>query len=583
MDPQSGLLASLWRLAPVSMALAMAAPVVAGVLLLAQAWLMAQLIGLAITTGLASGQASYLILVIVALMLLRAALSWVGERAASWGAENIKTQLRSTLFTHLLAQGPAATRHLVAGELSSTLVDQVDILDGFFIRYLPSVIAAVFLPLAFGIVLLPVDWIVALLLLLTAPLIPVFMALIGMGAQAASRQHQTAMTRLSGYFADRMRGALTLKLFGRTDAEVARVRQASMDLSQKTMVVLRLAFLSSAVLELFAALGVAGVAVYVGLSYLGYLGATAGPSSLQAGLFCLLLAPEVYSPLRQFAANYHDRAAARAAMEQIQTVFGELPMLRKTSQAAARLAFAAAGSVTPAAKPDDARALSGRVGDAAAVFDVRGLVVMAGGSSQAVLRDVSVSIKQGQHIALMGSSGSGKTTLLQALTGMRAKAGGEVLYNGVPLADRQILSLPDGVVLSSQQPFFMAATVADNLKLAAPAASDAQLWAALAQADMDAAICALPLGLSTPLHAGGYGLSGGQLQRLALARVFLSQARVLLLDEPTAHLDDASRDHVISALLAFSADRTLLLATHDPDVARRLDCTWRLQDQQVLT
>src|SRR5690606_29937298 len=140
----------------------------------------------------------------------------------------------------------------------------------------------------FGIVLLPVDWIVGLLLLLTAPLIPIFMALIGLGAQAASRQHQTAMTRLSGYFADRLRGALTLKLFGRAHAEVGRVRQASLDLSQKTMAVLRLAFLSSAVLELFAALGVAGVAVYVGLSFLGYLGATTGPSSLQAGLFCLL-------------------------------------------------------------------------------------------------------------------------------------------------------------------------------------------------------------------------------------------------------------------------------------------------------
>ncbi|MBP6018494.1 MAG: thiol reductant ABC exporter subunit CydD [Burkholderiaceae bacterium] len=565
------------------MTVAMVAPVLAGVLLLVQAWLMAQLLGVAITAGLAPAQASYLIAAIVALMMLRAAISWVGERAASWAAENIKTQLRSTLFAYLLAQGPAATRHLVAGELSSTLVDQIDVLDGFFIRYLPSVIAAVFLPLAFGIVLLPVDWIVALLLLLTAPLIPVFMALIGLGAQAASQRHQTAMTRLSGYFADRMRGALTLKLFGRTDAEVGRVRQASLDLSQKTMVVLRLAFLSSAVLELFAALGVAGVAVYVGLSFLGYLGPTAGPSSLQAGLFCLLLAPEVYSPLRQFAANYHDRAAARAAMAQIQTLFGELPMVQKTENAGTCLAFADTGIATQhAAKRDRTRMASSGAADTV-VFDVHRLVVMAGSHRLAVLRDVSLSIRQGQKIALMGSSGSGKTTLLEALTGMRAKAGGDVFYDGVPLLDKQILSLSDGLVLSSQQPFFMATTVADNLKLAAPMASDTQLWTALAQADMDAAIRALPLGLSTPLQAGGYGMSGGQLQRLALARVFLSQARVLLLDEPTAHLDGDSRDRVISALLAFSEGRTLLVATHDPAVAQRLDCIWRIQDQQVFT
>ncbi len=566
----------------------MAAPVLSGLLLLGQAWLMSRIIGNTLTQKPDQAQAGVVmfIMAIIGIMVVRATISWVGERAASMGAERIKTQLRNTLFVHLLEGGPDATQHMVAGELSSTLVDQIDMLDGFFIRYLPSAIAAGFLPLAFGVVLLPVDWIVALLLLLTAPFIPLFMMLIGWGAEAASRQHQTAMTRLAGYFSDRLRGAFTLALFGRTQAEVENVRQASVQLSRKTMTVLRLAFLSSAVLELFAALGVAGVAVYVGLSYLGYLGPVAGPSSLQAGLFCLLLAPEVYSPLRQFAANYHDRAAAKASMAQLHAVFGALPVVTKTADGEPALRFPDSAPTLSTMSSAYATATfphgpSNQQGAGALVFQVRDLTIRLGQRPDPILSDVSLDILQGQKVALMGHSGSGKTSLLHALAGIRAPASGQVSFAGQPLQASRSLNIHDGVALLSQQPFIMAASLADNLRLAAAQATDADLWKALDSACLHDEVSQLPQGLDTVLGVAGYGWSGGQLHRLALARVFLSQADVLLLDEPTAHLDSGTRDRVLTAILDFAVDRTLLIATHDPEVASRLDSVWCIQNQQV--
>src|SRR5690606_20779202 len=264
---------------------------------------------------------------IAGLILARAGLAWLGERAGARAAETIKQRLRLALFDRLLARGPAWSRGQVSGELASAIVDQVEALDGFFSRYLPAAVAAAVLPVAFAAVLLPVDWIAGLLLLVTAPLIPLFMALVGWGAEAASRRHLRAFARLSGFFADRLRGLSTLKLYGRAEAEAQSVALASETVRRRTMAVLRIAFLSSAVLEFFAALGVAGMAVYFGLTYLGFLDLRGSPLTLQAGFFCLLMAPEAYAPLRQFAAHYHDRAAARAAVSQVAAAFDGLPDL----------------------------------------------------------------------------------------------------------------------------------------------------------------------------------------------------------------------------------------------------------------
>src|SRR5690606_33449925 len=262
---------------------------------------------------------------IAALILARAALAWLGERAGARAAGAVGQGGRLGLFDRRGAHGPQWSRARVSGGLASAIVDQVEALDGFFSRYLPSAVAAAVLPVAFAVVLLPLDIVAGLLLLVTAPLIPLFMALVGWGAEAASRRHLQAFARLSGFFADRLRGLSTLKLYGRAEAEARSVAAASDAVRRRTMAVLRIAFLSSAVLEFFAALGVAGMAVYFGLTYLGFLDVRGSPLTLHVGFFCLLMAPEAYAPLRQFAAHYHDRAAARAAVSQIAAAFDGLP------------------------------------------------------------------------------------------------------------------------------------------------------------------------------------------------------------------------------------------------------------------
>lgn len=590
---QSRWLSSLWRCARPGFAWAVLAPIVAGGLLVLQVWLLAQALGGVIGPGLTVAQATPYMLGVVGLVLARAVLAWSGERAASRGGEVVKRQLRQALFARLLGQGPEWTRDRVSGELASAIVDQVELLDGFFTRYLPSSIAAAFLPLAFGAVLLPLDWVAALILLLSAPLIPVFMALVGWGAEAASRRHQRELTRLSGLFADRLRGAFTLKLFGRAEDETEAVRTASAALSRRNMAVLRIAFLSSAVLEFFAALGVAGVALYVGLTYLGYVHVRAAALSLPLGLFALFMAPEVYNPLRQFAANYHDRAAARAAIGQIAAMFDGLPRLDAASSGAPVLRYGAAHreGVTGSAPGSDSypvssglRAYPGlgiegsaspgpNVAPGEAAVAVRRLTMRAAGRGRPVLRDASLDVRRGETVALMGPSGSGKTTLLEALAGLRSPESGDIRVLGHRLDGGAHPGLGSRVALIGQRPFFLAASVADNLRVACPDASDARLAQALKQACADDFMASCPQGIGTLLGEGGYGLSGGQLHRLALARVFLLDPELVLLDEPAAHLDPFTRMRVINAILSFCAHarRSLVIATHDPRVAARMD------------
>nr|WP_254045756.1 ABC transporter transmembrane domain-containing protein [Paenalcaligenes hominis] len=320
-------LSGVGRQAPTAMFWAVCAPLLDGAFMIIQAWFLANTLDQAIRLSIEPAQLLGAMATIAGLIILRASINWSGEQAASHAAETIKLQIRRQLFALTLAKGPAWSKQHPIGTLTVSLIDQVQALDGYLQRYLPAVISAVILPFAIALVVLPVDWVVAALFLVTAPLIPLFMALIGMRAEAANQKHQRVLSRLSGVFSDRIRGLFTLALLGRTTDEVRSVRSASVALSQTTMKVLRIAFLSSAVLELFAALGVAGVAVYIGLSYLGMLGSHFTGFSLHHGLFCLLLAPEVYNPLRKMAASYHDRATAKVAVDELHQLYEQLPPL----------------------------------------------------------------------------------------------------------------------------------------------------------------------------------------------------------------------------------------------------------------
>jgi len=566
---QARWLRDLARLARVPLTLASAAPLLVGGLLVLQSWLLAHVLEAGFVQGIGRGALLQPLAEIAALILARAALAWMAERAGALAAERIKHSIRRMLMRTLLAAGPAWTRRQASGELAGAAVEQTEALDGYFSRYLPSMAAAIGLPIAFSLIILPVDLIAGLLLLSTAPLIPLFMALAGWGAEAASRRHLQTFARLSGFFADRLRGLSTLKLHGRAQAEAEAVVQASDTLRARTLAVLRIAFLSSAVLEFFAALGVAGVAVYIGLSYLGYLDLRTQPLTLQAGFFCLLMAPEVYAPLRQFAAHYHDRAAARAAVAQIEAAFGHLPTL---------------DAAMP--RPPDA----GRDTDSPALSPARqasGLAVRAGPlrlslpeRPRPILDALSLSIQAGEHVALLGGSGAGKTTLLEVLARLQT-AEGPLGFDGCPLAEWPEAMLRERVILIGQRPYLLQGSIADNIRLGRPDASAAEIAHAAQRACVTEFARHLPHGLDSRIDPRGHGLSGGQAQRVALARLYLRDPGLILLDEPTAHLDEAMRDAVLDGLLDFARGRTVLLVTHSAEVARRLPRRIRLEDGRI--
>lgn len=619
---------------------ASAAPVLGGAFLIAQAWLLARVIERAVVDGAGLSALAPWLAAIAGLVLVRVLITRWGEVAGAHAAEAIKRALRDALFAQQLARPPQWSRQASSGELAASMVDQVDALEGYVARYLPARNAVAILPLAFCAFLMPVDWVVGLLLLITAPLIPLFMALVGWGAQSASQRHMQAIARLSGIFADRLRGLTTLRLYGRAQAEADTVSTASEDLRKRTMSVLRIAFLSSAVLEFFAALGVAGVALYVGLSYLDMIAVPGTTMALQAGLFCLLMAPEVYQPLRQFAAHYHDGEAAKAAVTVIAQTFDELPqMAAKTTSADAAQDANADAQTTPGSptsqatnrqqtnKQEVARqrtsrqsALAQGTGSHHALLadadggshtlpcslDVQGLDIVrlvrstpdhaqaalrdAGHSlggdqiahhTELVLQDLRFSIERGEHVALVGESGAGKSTLIEALAGLGSSPR-RILLDGIALADWPNAPLRQRIACLGQRAHLFHGSIADNIRLGRRDASDAEVLTAARLACVTDFAEGLPEGLNTQIGTRGHGLSGGERQRVALARIFLRDPGLILLDEPTASLDAQTEARVMDAILTFAQGRTLLIATHADAVAQRMGRTLKIVEGRVI-
>jgi ATP-binding cassette subfamily C protein CydD len=329
--------------------------------------------------------------------------------------------------------------------------------------------------------------------------------------------------------------------------------------------VLRIAFLSSAVLEFFAALGVAGVAVYIGLRYLGMLGVPDPAFGLKAGFFCLLMAPEVYAPLRKLAAHYHDRATARAAVAELDRLFDGLPEIKPPTH----LYLCSAADWEGASAPAYPISLS-----------ARNLTIQADDHPHPILHNLDLHLNAGEHAVLMGASGTGKTTLLESLCGLRI-AHGDIQLDGKNLCDWHETELRARVMLIGQKPYLFQGTIADNIRFARPAASNAEVMAAAQQACVWEFAQTFSKKLDTPLGVRGIGLSGGQAQRVALARLFLRDAGLILLDEPTAHLDAVTQQRVLDALMNHAQGRTLLLVTHSQEVARRFARRLRLVEGKV--
>ncbi len=509
--------------------LAVAAGVIATLATLGQLGLLAWVV-----SGLLVEQASLASLMpafvaMVALLLVRAVALLVQERQGQAASLRIRARVRGQLLDHLARLGPAwlATQH--SASLASQLVEQVEALDGYFARFRPQLLLAVIAPLLVLLVTLWLDWLAAIFLVLAAPLIPLFMALVGMGAERLNRNQFEAVARLSGHFIDRVRAITTLQLFGRARSATAEVHAAADDYRRRSMRTLRIAFLSSAVLEFFASVAIAVVAIYVGFGLLGYI--TYGPSpalTLFSGLLVLLLAPEFFQPLRTLSQHYHDRAAALGAADSLLAILDTTPdPVRGTRPAAPR--------------------------GAGVLVELEAASVTHPGRGR-VLGPLELVVAPGDVLALTGASGSGKSSLLQLLAG----------FVGPGEGTRRVAK-GLGVAWMDQRPLLIQGSLADNLRLAAPEASAERLMEALHRAGLGALLARLPEGLDTHLGERGAGLSGGQAQRLALARVFLSDAPLVLLDEPTASLDEETEAEVIVALQALAREgRSLVIATHHP-------------------
>jgi ATP-binding cassette, subfamily C, bacterial CydD len=482
-------------------------------------------------------------IVLAAVLVLRSVCVYLHQ---TWGFEagaQVRAAVRQQLFDKFLTLGPAGIKQRQSGELAAVTLEQVDALENYFSRYLPQQMIVGVLPLIMIVAVMPVNWVVGLIFLLTGPLVPVFMALAGMGAASANRSQFLAMARMSGYFLDRLQGLATLKLFGQATQELANINKIADGFREKTMAVLRIAFLSSAILEFFSAVAVALVAVYVGLGLLGLI--HFGPAehiTLREAMFVLLLAPEYFMPLRQLAVNYHDRAAALGATDAI------LAILEQDADAA------------------DISCAGDRQSDKTSHIEFNNVSKIY--EKRRVLSDINLHIEAGEKIALAGESGAGKTTLLNLLLGFEPATEGRVLLNGQTV-NRE--SAAKAIAWVGQNAYIFHGSIKENIALIDPDASEQSIINAAQAAGVTEFSEQLPEGLLTQIGERGYGLSGGQVQRIALARAFLKNAGIVLLDEPTANLDAANKTRLLDVIDQLFVDKTVIIATHDPLVINRMD------------
>jgi len=518
-------------------------------LILVQAGLLARVLaGAATGTGVAALAAP--LGALLAVLLARAAASYGGETAALWAAAAVKSQLRCRLADHALRLGPSwlalsKPEGHRSGEVTTLATKGLDGLDAYFARYLPQVVLACVVPFAVLIRVGLADWISGLVIGLTLPLIPVFAVLVGLHTKATTQRQWRLLARLGGHFLDVVEGLPTLKLFGRGKPQADVIRAVTDEHRATTMSCLRVAFLSGFVLELAAALATALVAVEVGLRLL------AGHLSYQTALLVLLLTPEAYLPLRAVGAQFHASTEGAAAAQDVFEIL-DTPVPTPTPGPRAH-------------RPVDVRKDAIRLS---------GVTLAYPGRDHPALAGVSLTIRPGDHITLAGRSGAGKSSLLALLLRFAEPTSGNIEVGGVDLASVPLDQWRSQIGWVPQHPHLFAASVADNIALGQPAASRSAIARAARAAGAAEFIEDLPQGYATPVGERGLRLSSGQRQQIALARAFLRDAPLLLLDEPTAHLDAASAARLRAAISAppaspspLLADRTVIQVTHAPSPA----------------
>ncbi|MGC8469649.1 MAG: thiol reductant ABC exporter subunit CydD [Acetobacteraceae bacterium] len=509
----------------------------AGVAVILQAMLLARVLDAAAFHGAGLAAVAPLLTALGVLFVARTWLSWGAEIMGFRAAARVKAGLRRRLLAHLFALGPVFAAGERSGELAATVLESVEALEPYIARYLPQMVLVGLVPLAILAAVVPLDWRSAAVLVVSGPLIPLFMVLVGSQAEAINRRQWRQLLLMGAHFLDAVQGLTTLKLFGRARAEVALVGKIADEYRRTTMASLRVAFLTSAVLEFFASLSIALVAVLFGTRLMH------GHAHFLPALLVLLLVPEFFMPLRGLAVHYHARMSALAAAERIFEVL-RTPLPRPRGTLAAP-----AGTVGLACR------------------DLR----VDYATDRPVLRGIDCEMRAGTMTALVGASGAGKSTLAAALLGFVQPSSGAVLVDGVPLAQIMAEEWWRRLAYVPQAPRLFAGTIASNLLLARPEADAAALREAARLAGALDFIEALPDGFATAVGGGGAGFSGGQAQRLALARAFLKDAPVLILDEATSGLDLETEADIVAAMGRLLAGRTSVVIAHRLATTRRAD------------
>jgi len=530
---------------------------ISGVLIVGQAWLLARILHHMIVENIPREALLLPFVLLVLVFILRAWVVWLRERVGFHAGQHIRYAIRRQVLDRLQEAGPAWIQGKPAGSWATLILEQIDDMHDYYARYLPQMALAACVPLLIVIAIFPYNWVAALILLCTAPLIPLFMAMVGMGAADANRRNFLALGRLSGHFLDRLRGMETLRVFGRGEAEIDNIRLASQDFRQRTMEVLRLAFLSSGVLEFFTSLSIALVAVYFGFSYLGALdfGHYGTAVTLSAGFLALILAPEFFQPLRDLGTFYHAKAQAVGAADSLKT-FLETPLAHPQRGEAS---LSTQGPVSIEAEDFCVLSPEGKV--------------LAG--------PLNFTLDAGQRVVLVGTSGSGKSSLLNALFGFMAYSG-SLRINQTELSELDPEAWRAQLSWVGQNPQLPAATLRDNVLLARPDASDEELRSVLDRAWVSEFLPLLPQGIDTVVGDQSAGLSVGQAQRIAVARALLNPCQLLLLDEPAASLDAHSEQRVMAALDAASREQTTLMVTHQLEGIADWDRIWVMEHGRLV-
>ena len=479
-----------------------------------------------------------LLLLLLGASVLRSGLLWGREVTAQRGAVRVKTELRGRLVGYVLRLGPAYARGERTGELATTATEGVEKLDAYFARYLPQVFLSVAVPVLIVVYVFPLDRSSAVLLLLTAPVIPVMMILVGSYAEDHMKRQWTALSRLGAGFLDAVQGLPTLKMFGRSGTEAQKVAAASEGFRVRTMKVLRYAFLSGLVLEFMTAMAIALVAVTLGVRVVS------GSMPFEEAFVVLLLAPEFYKPLRELGVHRHAGMEGKAAAERIFEVLDTPAPVDEGTQEMApgspTVGFSGVGYSYP------------------------------GGDSPA-LSDLTLTLQAGTITALVGRSGSGKSTLVNLLLRFMEPRQGEILANGVPITDLPVERWRESLALVPQRPHLFYGSLLENIRLARPEATREEVERAAKMAGADLFIRNLPRGYETPVGERGARLSGGEAQRVAIARAFLKDAPVLVMDEPTSSLDPESEREIRAALGRLARGRTVLVIAHRLNTVRGAD------------